>query len=216
MPPHTVRHPRLGCLALAIVLFAGGCRLADVGRGLVAGAGPAGPAETEPLRVPVRDAVASLLARHVPATVIQASFEPSDSGGPAAKRICIVPLAAPGPDGDQLAPRLGAIIQQRIDESDAFEAIGPRFVAAGLEAAGLRPADLRVPEHRGAFTDFMEQQGQEVDSLLLAAVEPAATGRQRVLTLTLVDARSGVSEEVRHSLPPPPSWLPGRRPRAAD
>lgn len=215
MLPHSIRHPRLDCLALAIALLAGGCRLADVSRGILPGMGPSGPAETESLRGPVRDAVASLLARHVPTAVVQASFETSDANGPAARRICIVPLAAPGSDGDQLAPRLGAIIQQRIDESDAFEAIAPRFIAAGLEAAGLRPADLRVPEHRTAFTGFMEQQGQEVDSLLLAAVEPLATGRQRVLILTLVDARTGASDEVRHGLPATgPAWLP--RARAVD
>lgn len=215
MPSRPVRHTCLGCVALATVLLTGGCRLADVGRGLVAG--HAGHVEAEPLRVPVRDAVASLLARHVPSAVVQTSFETSDSGGPAAKRICIVPLAATGADGDQLAPRLGAIIQQRIDESDAFEAIAPRFVASGLDAARLRPADLRVPEHRGAFTGFMEQQGQEVDYLLLAAIEPAATGRQPVLTLTLVDARTGTGDEVRHSLPASGRWwLASQRSRTAD
>jgi hypothetical protein len=216
MPAHTVRHPRLGCIALAIGILTGGCRLADVGRGAMSGgASPAGSDTAESLRVPVRDAVAALLARHVPPAVIQASYASSDTGGPAAKRICIVPLAAPGPDGDQVAPRLGAIIQQRIDESDSFEAIAPRFVASGLEAARLRPADLRVPEQRTAFTRFMEQQGQDVDSLLLAAIEPAAAGGRRVLTLTLVDARTGVCDEVRHTLPATGSaWLRG--PPSAD
>lgn len=216
MHPPLASPIRSGCITLATLLVTGGCRLADVGRGIVPGAALANHVEAESLRVPVRDAVAALLARHVPAAVVQASFETSDVSGPVVRRICIVPLTAPGAD-DELAPRLGAIIQQRIDESDAFEAIAPRFVASGLEAARLRPADLRVPEHRGAFTDFMEQQGHDVDFLLLATVEPAPTGRQRVLTLTLVDARTGVSEDVRHALPPTaPSWLPGRRPRAAD
>lgn len=209
MPPRSRRHPHIGRLALATVLLAGGCRLADAGRGLVAG--PAGRGEAESLRITVRDGVAALLSRHVPAAVVQASFETSDTSGPAAKRICIVPLAAPGPDGEQLAPRLGAIIQQRIDESDAFEAIAPRFIAAGLEAAGLRPAGLREPAHRGAFTAFMEQQGQEFDYLLLAEIEPATTVRESVLTLNLVDARTGAVDEVRHSLTASgPWWLPGR------
>ena len=214
MPPHTARHPRLGCIALAIGILAGGCRLADVGRGtMTGGAGPAGRDTAESLRVPVRDAVAALLARHLPPAVIQTSYAPSDTGGPAATRICIVPLAAPGADGDQLAPRLGAIIQQRIDESESFEAIAPRFVASGLEAARLRPADLRVPDQRNAFTRFMEQQGQEVDSLLLAEIVPAAKGGRRVLTLTLVDARTGVCDEIRHSLPATGfAWLPASRP----
>jgi hypothetical protein len=210
MPPRTT--PRLlpGCTAAAAILLGGGCRLADVGRGfatgiVLPGGQAADAAETEALRGPVREAVATLLSRHVPSTVVQASLETADSGRPAAKRICIVPMPPAGMDRDEIGPRLGAIIQQRIDESDVFEAVAPRFVASGLEAARLRPADLRLADNRRGFTTFMEQQGQEIDYLLLAAIESTddarATSRDRILVLTLVDARSGTSDDSRKALP---------------
>jgi hypothetical protein len=213
MPSRPPLHRLVGAVtaAAAIAITAGGCRLTDAARGVRPGGltAAAVPADTESLLVPVRDAVATLLARHVPAAVVPVSLETPETGPPAAKRICIVPIAdATNADRDALGPRIGAIIQQRIDESDAFEAIAPRFVVAGLEAARLQPADLRLPERRRAFAAFMEQQGQEIDYLLLAAIEPAGAtdppSRDRVLALTLVHAADGSSEECRKPLPAPP------------
>lgn len=210
----------------AIIL--GGCRLPSLGAGGPLGAGLTGGTSgqaVEPLRAPVREAVATLLARHVPTAVVQASLETAEPGGPAAKRIAIVPVGdAAGSERDTAGPRLGAIIQQRIDESDAFESIAPRFVVSGLEAARLRPADLLLPEHRRSFVSFMEQQGQEVDYLIMAAIEQpddrGGRSRDRMLTVTLVDAASGTSDECRRPLPAAGrglmSRLPRSRPAAAD
>jgi hypothetical protein len=185
----------------------------------------AGHVEAEPLRVPVREAVATLLSRHVPTAVVQTSLETSGAGPAAAKRIAIVPIGNAEPaGGEAVGPRLGGIIQQRIDESTAFEALPPRTVVAGLEAARLKPADLLTPDQRRSFVACLEQQGTAIDSILLATIEPAdakgARRRDRVLTLMLVDAVSGATDECRKPLPAATAGgllrLPMSRPTPAD
>ena len=195
------------CLLVTAAAACGGsagCRSGIVPRivpppaALLAGRQPAG---VEGYGPPVREAVAHLLARHVAAPVLQASFTGAEPLPPPAKRICVVTSDdATTVEGGDVAARLREFVDQRIAESQAFESLPRRAVDAGLRDGRLRPDDLAVPENRRAFAALLEQQGQPIDYLLFARLpagldrQPRGSRRPPPLTLELVDIRTGTSD----------------------
>lgn len=192
------------CLLVPACCSTVGCRSGFVARiaqptaALLPGRQPAGIEACGP---PVREAVAQLLARHVAAPVLQASFTGSEPVPPPVKRICIVTIdEATADERDDVAGRLHELVDQRIAESQVFESLPRRAVDAGLRDGRLRPDDLVVPENRRAFAALLEQQGQPIDYLLFARLaagadrQPRGSRRPPSLNLELVDIRTGTSD----------------------
>lgn len=146
----------------------------------------------------VEDAVASLLARHVPAPALQASFDEGTLSPPAPKRICVV--ADTGTDETGVLEPIRAILERRIAASSMFAPADPDLVAATLHTSRTEPEALVVPENRKAFASALEEQGQPIDYLLFVTLTsdpevPPTSGGPAFLTLELIDAKSGSHDQ---------------------
>ena len=97
-------------------------------------------------------------------------------------------------------------IDARLLESNTFAPISRRYVDAGLRSTRIRPDELFVPEAMRTFVQVMEQQGQPFDYLLFAKLTSGTTRenhdyqRDYVLTLELVDIRSGLQDKQAATL----------------
>lgn len=119
------------------------------------------------------------------------------------KRICFVGVENKSAEElSDFKQHLYEIIDQKIKESDVFECIAQRVVAAGLHEANLRADDLAVPSKRKLFLDVMEQQGEPFDYLLFAILTSGTTKsngeyqRDYLLTLELLDLHTLKDDKV--------------------
>ena len=91
---------------------------------------------------------------------------------------------------------INATINQRIVESQQFEVLHDRAVAAGLHKIGCRSDDLFLPANRRRFADVMGQSGTPIDMMLFAKITSGTTQmnkdmqREYKLTMELVDVDS--------------------------
>ncbi len=154
----------------------------------------------------IDEAVCKLLARHesLPQMPVQGDFEAL----PAPEmRICFVGVE------NKTAEEIGDFKEQiyeqidaRLLESNTFAPISRRYVDAGLRSTRIRPDELFVPEAMRTFVQVMEQQGQPFDYLLFAKLTSGTTRenhdyqRDYVLTLELVDIRSGLQDKQAATL----------------
>ncbi|MEQ8765283.1 MAG: penicillin-binding protein activator LpoB [Planctomycetota bacterium] len=98
------------------------------------------------------------------------------------------------------------LINTSINQSMRYRTISDRFVSAGLRETRLRRDDLFIPAKRRQFIDVMESAGNPVDALLFPKLTTGSTRgedtRQRnyLLTLELVDVKTGENEQVSERL----------------
>ena len=142
----------------------------------------------------VEDAVASLLARHVPAPMLQASFDEKDLVPPPPKRICVV--TDDGSDETGVLEPIRAILERRITASSMFAPADHALVATTLRESGIEPTALVVPENRKTFATTLAERGEPIDYLLFVTLTsdpemPPRSGGPAFLTLELIDAASG-------------------------
>ena len=197
-----------GTLLLLIGLLSG-CRstqyarIIQPGESEMIGSHQAGQETYEAL---IDEAVCKLLARHesLPQVPIQGDFEAL----PAPEmRICFVGVE------NKTAEEIGDFKEQiyeqidaRLLESNTFAPISRRYVDAGLRSTRIRPDELFVPDAMRTFVQVMEQQGQPFDYLLFAKLTSGTTRenhdyqRDYVLTLELVDIRSGLQDKQAATL----------------
>jgi hypothetical protein len=187
-----------------------GCRtarFAQLGSSAPAAMTTAGTAAAAARMSNVDEAVATLLARHVGPTVIQASAEDAAVSPALGKRIAILPAEVDAATAaeDGLAGRLGATIAARLDESQLFERVSDAEVAAAIEAASLSPDDLGDRTGSRALARAFQERGTDVDYLLRPRV-----AADRRLVLELVDARTGTTDSqaiaLRHRSPRLAFW----------
>jgi len=189
------------CLALMIVVIASGCRGRQFAHVLkdsqqdVVGTHEAGAETFNPL---VEQAVGSLLARQNQAVDL-AGFQ-GDMNRP--KRICFVGLE--NRSSEELGDFYDQLYQQidtLLANSEEVEPISGRFVDAGLSLARLQPQELFIPANMQEFSAIMQQQGQPFDYLLFGTLTSGTTEsnadyqRDYLLTLELIDVRTGTSEK---------------------
>lgn len=195
------RRRALWMLTGSIATFSLGCRAHQFGHIVkedqadLVGSHSAGADTFNPL---VDEAVAKLLGRqegHVHHTAYAPGTAP-------VKRICFLGVENYSAEeiGD-FKEQLYEQIDTRLRESQAFDALSRRYVEAGLRETRLRPEMLFNPEHMRNFSVVLEQQGQPFDYLLFAKLTSGTTQRNHntqrdyLLTLELVDIRSGRSDK---------------------
>lgn len=166
------------------------------------GSHTAGAEVYEPI---VQGAVDRLLGREL-AGIQQASF---NQGNDQPKRICFVGIENLSAEelGD-FKDHLYQIINQKILEANAYDAVSKEYMQAGLRQAGLRPDSLFLPSNRRLFIEVMEAQGQPVDYLLYAKLTSGTTRsnntssqRDYQLTFSLININNGTemveSQKIR-------------------
>ena len=123
-------------------------------------------------------------------------------GLPRAAQVCFVGVENCSAEelGD-FHEHLYELIDARISQSPNFAPLTRRVVKAALEETRLRPDSLLVPDNMQLFTSVLGRGGQPVDYLLFAKLTSGTTERnassQRdyLLTLEMVDTRSGTSHK---------------------
>lgn len=120
--------------------------------------------------------------------------------GPQRYKICFVGIE--NLSGEELhdhKENINATITQRIVESQQFEVLHERAVAAGLHQLGYRSDELFLPDKRRRFAELMGQSGNPVDFVLFAKMTSGTTQmnkdmqREYRLTMELVDLNSASS-----------------------
>jgi hypothetical protein len=191
----------LGASLSAVIVFSiflAGCRsnqTAEVvkpGEKQMVGSHEAGGETFGPL---IDTAVGNLLARHSQ-SVQPAGFTQNTQQAPL--RICFVGVE------NQSSEEIGDFKQQiyqkidsRILNSQIYQSVSQRYVAAGLHECGLRPDQLMIPSNMQRFTAALEQQGQPFDFMLYATITSGTTHdnkdyqRNYLLTLEMVNVHNG-------------------------
>jgi hypothetical protein len=191
------------CGRSTLFLFALGLALASGCRGYqyghlitphqedLVGSHAAGSEVYKPL---VDEAVARLLSSCEPLPATAVSFDQD----PGSCRICFVGVE--NQSAEELADfkdQIYQMIDTQINRSGQFEAVSRRMVDAALVETRLRPDALLVPANMQAFTAVLQRHGQPIDYLMYATLTSgttqrnASTQRDYVLTLEIVDTRSG-------------------------
>ncbi len=190
--------------ALLGVTGLAGCRHEQTGEVLshdkadMVGSHAAGAETFKPL---IDEALGKLMARQA------AAVHPAAAPAPAPKKMCFIGVENQSIEeiGDFKA-QITQIIDTKINTSGTFQQVSGRFMKAGLDAAGLRPDQLFVPDKMELFLKAMKAAGQPIDYLLYATVTSGTTGnnstRQRdyMLTMELVNIATGSSDKESASL----------------
>ena len=121
------------------------------------------------------------------------------------RKVCFVGVEnAGGEELGDIRESLAETIRTMISQSDQFEVIDSRMVAAGLRETGLRVDDLLLPDKRSRFAAALGEMAAPFDYLLFAKVTTATT-RDNVdsqvkytLTLDLTNIHTGSS--TRHTV----------------
>ena len=99
------------------------------------------------------------------------------------------------------------LIDTSINRSGRYGAISKRYVDAALRESRLRYEELFLPRGQRAFAAALERQGAPIDAFLFPKLTrgstPAGSGitqRNYMLTLELVDIRSGNVDKVSERL----------------
>ena len=140
----------------------------------------------------------------------QASYEPIQqvgfSGMPPRRKVCFVGLE--NSSMEELADfkeHIKTTISEKISQSDQFEVVSDRAVAAGLRTLSLRPDDLFMEGNMKMFINAMGRDGTPVDYLLFAKITSGTTvdnrdmQRDYKMTLELVNTRT--FEQIMESFP---------------
>lgn len=189
------------CLAFlsTAILIGTGCRGFQYGHLVrpdkqdMVGSHAAGSEVYKPL---VEESVAKLLGScNVPMGV-------SPEGLPVPAQVCFVGVENCSSEelGD-FHEHLYELIDARVSQSQNFAPLTRRVVDAALTETRLRPDSLLVPSNMQLFTSVLGRGGQPVDYLLFAKLTSGTTERnassQRdyLLTLEMVDTRSGTSHK---------------------
>jgi len=144
----------------------------------------------------VKNAVGKLLERASYQPIEQASYMP---GIPPKRKVCFVGLE--NASIEELADfkeHIKTAISEKISQSDQFEIVSDRAVAAGLRTLNLRPDDLFVEGNREMFLSAMGRGGTPVDYLLFAKLTSGTTvdnkdvQRDYKMTLELVNTQTFV------------------------
>jgi hypothetical protein len=183
--------------SIAVIL---GCRSQQVGEVMhdnqkdMVGNTAAGAETYKPL---IDDALSRLLGRQM--SGLQPASAPPPPGP---KRICFVGLE--NKSSEELFDNKEQIIQiidTKINTSQVFTSISRKYVEAGLASQRLLPNDLFVPENQRKFIATMETGGTPFDYLLFATITSGttsangATQKDYLLTLELIDIRTGLSDK---------------------
>jgi hypothetical protein len=184
--------------AIGLSVFMAGCRsqqtaqVVKPGEKEMVGSHEAGGETFGPL---VDTAVTNLLARH------SQQIQPTgfnESIPPQPMRICFVGLENKSSEeiGD-FRDQIYQMIDSRILNSQIYQSVSQRYVAAGLHECGLRPDQLLIPENMQRFTAVMQQQGQPFDYMLYATITSGTTRsnkdyeRKYLLTLEMLNTHNG-------------------------
>jgi hypothetical protein len=128
-------------------------------------------------------------------------------GQPLCRSVCFVGIE--NKSAEELGDFKDQLYQQidtQINRSQAFQAISRRTVDAALRETRLRPDALLVPDNMRLFTSVLQRDGQPVDYLLFATLTSgtternSSTQRDYLLTLELVDTRTGVYTKEQASV----------------
>ncbi len=183
---------------VGLCIFVAGCRtqqsaqVVKPGEKEMVGSHEAGAETFGPL---VDTAVGNLLARH------SQRAQPVgfvDNAPPAPLRICFIGVENKsseeiGDSKDQLYQQ----IDSRILNSQIYQSVSQRYVAAGLSQCRLRPDELMIPSNMQLFTQALEQQGQPFDFMLYATITSGTTRdnkdyqRNYLLTLEMLNVHNG-------------------------
>ena len=194
------RFSRFPLAALMVVAACAGCRGLQYGHLVrpetqdMVGSHSAGSAVYKPL---VEESVAKLLGACSVAPAA-ASFGPD--GMPVPARVCFVGVENNSSEelGD-FKEHLYELIDAKVGQSEHFAPLSRRVVESALYQTRLRPDSLFLPDNRQLFASVLQQGGESVDYLLFAKLTSGTTERnassQRdyLLTLEMVDVRSGTS-----------------------
>ncbi len=133
-----------------------------------------------------------------------ASFDVKDKKNKECVKVCFAGVEnSGGEDMGDLRENLNETIRSLISQSDRFEIVDERMMAALLRKSGMRLDDLLVNDN---LTVFLENAGKEtewIDYILFAKVTTATTRDNRdsevhySLNMDLVDVHTG--ESIRHS-----------------
>ena len=121
------------------------------------------------------------------------------------RKVCFVGVEnAGGEELGDIRESLSETIRTMISQSDQFEVIDSRMVAAGLRETGLRVDDLLLPDKRSRFAAALGEMDSPFDYLLFAKVTTATTRDNAdsqvkyTLTLDLTNIHTGSS--TRHTV----------------
>ncbi len=116
------------------------------------------------------------------------------------RKVCFVGVEnAGGEELGDIRESLAETIRTMISQSDQFEVIDSRMVAAGLRETGLRVDDLLLPDKRSRFAAALGEMDSPFDYLLFAKVTTATTRDNAdsqvkyTLTLDLTNIHTGSS-----------------------
>jgi hypothetical protein len=131
----------------------------------------------------VRTAIDQLLVRAAAEPILQVAYHPHAPANPhfpAKRKVCFIALENASIEelGD-FKEHIKSAILEGISQSDQFEIVSDRAVAAGLRALSLRPDDLFMPENRRMFISVMGQGGTPVNYLLFARITSGTTQDNR-------------------------------------
>lgn len=196
-------------VSLSLLLAGLGCRgmqyarVIQPGEKEMVGSHVAGQETFGPL---IDEAVVKLLARHEPDPDRMVTPD-GEMVPPQRMNVCFVGVENRTAEeiGD-FKEQIYELIDSKLLESNTFAPISRRYVDAGLRTTRCRPDELFIPENMRNFAGVMEQQGQPFDYLLFAKITSGTTQENRdyqrdyVLTLELVDIRSGQQDKQSASL----------------
>ncbi len=186
---------------LTLALFAASCfacssppgRIMDDSEEDYVGSGAAGAASYDRL---IEGAVQKLLQQH----------SATARGVDQLKIACLEFENAGAEDLGDWQNQLFDLINTSVNQSMRYRTVSDRFVTAGLRETRLRRDDLFIPAKRDQFAEVMRSSGSPVDALLFPKLTTGSTRgddvRQRnyLLTLELVDVKTGENEQVSERL----------------
>ncbi len=121
------------------------------------------------------------------------------------RKVCFVGVEnAGGEELGDIRESLAETIRTMISQSDQFEVIDSRMVAAGLRETGLRVDDLLLPDKRSRCAAALGEMDSPFDYLLFAKITTATTRDNAdsqvkyALTLDLTNIHTGSS--TRHTV----------------
>lgn len=205
------RHNFLSVLALSfwIALFSSGCRLqegkivsSDTANRV--GSHKAGSEVYEPVAEAAFAGLIAELDQAAPTIEDDAQFEVRGEKEMKRLKVCFAGVEnSGGEDMGDLRENLNETIRSLISQSDRFEIVDERMMAALLRKSGMRLDDLLVSDNLTAFLESADKDTEWIDYILFAKVTTATTKDNSdsevhySLNMDLVDVHTGAS--IRHT-----------------
>ena len=185
---------------VALLAFAlGGCRARPQGRIMT---------DDEPDQVGARTAGAATYDQLINGAV-QQLLQLHSAANAGLGQLKVATLGIENASGEELGDwndQIFELIDTSINRSGRYRTVSTRFVNEALRETRLRTEQLFIPEHRRTFMDLLETKGTPVECLLFpkltrgTTVGGGSTQRNYMLTLELVDVKTGWNDKVSEQL----------------